>query len=74
MLVYLDQNITARLVNSPQNRLKKGEGYHLDLLVVALLVGICSLFGLPPLVAATGPVAQPRAKSRDLGRDRDPQR
>ncbi|QDU39141.1 PTS system mannose-specific EIIBCA component [Maioricimonas rarisocia] len=53
VLVYLDQNITARLVNSPQHRLKKGEGYHLDLLVVALLVGVCAIFGLPPLVAAT---------------------
>ncbi len=53
VLVYLDQNITARLVNSPDHRLKKGVAYHLDLAVVALLTGICSLFGLPWLVAAT---------------------
>ena len=53
ILLYLDQNITARLVNNPDNRLKKGGGYHLDLVVVALLVGFCSLFGLPWMVAAT---------------------
>lgn len=53
VLVFLDQNITARLVNSPDNNLKKGESYHLDLGVVGVLVGICSLFGLPWLVAAT---------------------
>ncbi len=53
LLIYLSQNITARLVNSPDNRLKKGEAYHLDLFVVGLLVGGCSLFGLPWLVAAT---------------------
>jgi len=53
MLVFLDQNITARLVNSPDHRLQKGESYHLDLAVVGGLVGICSLFGLPWLVAAT---------------------
>ncbi|TWT90122.1 Nitrogen regulatory protein [Pseudobythopirellula maris] len=53
VLVYLDQHITARLVNSPDHKLQKGPGYHLDLLVVGSLVGVCSLFGLPWLVAAT---------------------
>jgi len=53
ILVYLDQNITARLVNSPDNNLQKGESYHLDLVVVGVLVAVCSAFGLPWLVAAT---------------------
>jgi len=53
VLVYLDQNITARIVNSPDHCLHKGESYHLDLGLVGLLMGVCSLFGLPWLVAAT---------------------
>jgi mannitol/fructose-specific phosphotransferase system IIA component (Ntr-type) len=53
VLVYLDQNITSRLVNNPDNKLRKGPGYHLDLAVVGGLIGTCSLFGLPWLVAAT---------------------
>jgi mannitol/fructose-specific phosphotransferase system IIA component (Ntr-type) len=53
VLIFLSQNITARLVNSPQNHLTKGESYHLDLAVVGVLVGICSLFGWPWMVAAT---------------------
>ncbi len=53
VLIYLDQNITARLVNSPDHRLKKGVAYHLDLAIVGLLTGICSVLGLPWLVAAT---------------------
>ena len=53
VLVYLDQNITARIVNSPDHRLQKGEAYHLDLGVVGLLMAVCSAFGLPWLVAAT---------------------
>ena len=53
VLVFLDQNITARLVNSPDNNLQKGESYHHDLGIVGLLVAGCSLFGLPWLVAAT---------------------
>ncbi len=53
VLVYLDQNITARLVNSHDHRLQKGSGYHLDLTVVGVLIGCCSIIGLPWLVAAT---------------------
>lgn len=53
VLIFLDQNITARIINSPDHRLQKGESYHLDLAIVGVLVGICSLFGLPWLVAAT---------------------
>lgn len=33
--------------------LQKGCGYHLDLLVVAIMLGICSVMGLPWFVAAT---------------------
>lgn len=53
VLVYLSQNITSRLVNSPENKLEKGESYHLDLAVVGVLIGLCSLFGWPWMVAAT---------------------
>ncbi len=53
MLLYLDQNITVRLVNDAEYKLEKGSGYHLDLGVVGVLVGVCSLFGLPWMVAAT---------------------
>jgi mannitol/fructose-specific phosphotransferase system IIA component (Ntr-type) len=53
VLVYLDQNITARLINSPDHRLQKGPAYHLDLAVMGVLIAACSLFGLPWLVAAT---------------------
>lgn len=53
ILLFLDQNITTRLVNSPDYRLKKGGGYHLDLAIVGLLVLGASLFALPWIVAAT---------------------
>lgn len=53
ILLFLDQNITARLVNAKENKLAKGSGYHLDLLVVGALVALASLFGLPWIVAAT---------------------
>jgi hypothetical protein len=53
ILLFLDQNISVRLVNSPDYRLKKGAGYHLDLAVVGVITLIGSLFGLPWIVAAT---------------------
>lgn len=53
ILLFLDQNITARLVNAPENRLRKGPAFHLDLLVVGVIVALSSLFALPWIVAAT---------------------
>lgn len=53
ILLFLDQNITTRLVNSPGHKLLKGPGFHLDLLVVGLITAGCSIFGLPWIVAAT---------------------
>ena len=53
VLVFLDQNITARLVNSRDNKLQKGQTYHYDLALMGILIALCSLFGLPWLVAAT---------------------
>ncbi|KIH66697.1 hypothetical protein ANCDUO_02973 [Ancylostoma duodenale] len=49
----MDQQITAVIINRKDNMLRKGEGYHLDLLVIAVLVLICSFLGLPFYVAAT---------------------
>lgn len=53
ILLFLDQNITTRLVNSRDNKLVKGGGYHLDLAIVGLIVLVGSFFGLPWIVAAT---------------------
>lgn len=53
ILLFLDQNITTRLVNSPDYKLRKGGGYHLDLAVVGLIVLVGSFFALPWIVAAT---------------------
>lgn len=53
ILLFLDQNITTRLVNSADYKLKKGGGYHLDLAVVGLIVLLGSFFALPWIVAAT---------------------
>ncbi|KAJ8286930.1 hypothetical protein GJAV_G00045020 [Gymnothorax javanicus] len=53
ILIFMDQQITAVIVNRKEHKLKKGAGYHLDLFWVAILMTICSFMGLPWYVAAT---------------------
>ncbi|XP_016106418.1 electrogenic sodium bicarbonate cotransporter 1-like [Sinocyclocheilus grahami] len=53
ILLFMDQQITAVIVNRKEHKLKKGAGYHLDLFWVAVLLAVCSFTGLPWYVAAT---------------------
>ncbi|XP_059023162.1 sodium-driven chloride bicarbonate exchanger isoform X8 [Mustela lutreola] len=53
ILIFMDQQITAVIINRKEHKLKKGCGYHLDLLMVAVMLGVCSIMGLPWFVAAT---------------------
>ncbi len=89
ILIFMDQQITAVIINRKEHKLKvlsppsfelwlqtaivrscrqncstwplstgafplqKGCGYHLDLLMVGVMLGVCSLMGLPWFVAAT---------------------
>ncbi|XP_069814746.1 sodium bicarbonate cotransporter 3 isoform X5 [Dendropsophus ebraccatus] len=53
ILIFMDQQITAVIINRKEHKLKKGCGYHLDLFMVSIMLGICSIMGLPWFVAAT---------------------
>ncbi|XP_058845854.1 electrogenic sodium bicarbonate cotransporter 1-like isoform X2 [Acipenser ruthenus] len=53
ILIFMDQQITAVIVNRKEHKLKKGAGYHLDLFWVAILIIVCSFMALPWYVAAT---------------------
>ncbi|CAL8278450.1 unnamed protein product [Merluccius merluccius] len=53
ILIFMDQQISAVIVNRKENKLKKGCGYHLDLMWVGVLMAVCSFMGLPWYVAAT---------------------
>nr|XP_020441729.1 sodium-driven chloride bicarbonate exchanger-like isoform X2 [Monopterus albus] len=53
ILIFMDQQITAVIINRKEHKLKKGCGYHLDLFVVSVMLGVCSVMGLPWFVAAT---------------------
>lgn len=60
VLLFLDQNITVRVVNNPSYKMDKGrrkgnvlDGMHADMFVISILTAITSLIGFPWLVAAT---------------------
>ncbi|XP_034048305.1 electrogenic sodium bicarbonate cotransporter 4 [Thalassophryne amazonica] len=53
ILIFMDQQISAVIVNRKENKLKKGCGYHLDLFWVGILMAACSFMALPWYVAAT---------------------
>ena len=40
VLLFMDQNITVRLIMAKENKLKKGNGIHLDMFVVAAVTAI----------------------------------
>ncbi|XP_028618539.1 anion exchange protein 4 isoform X6 [Grammomys surdaster] len=53
ILVFMDQQITAVILNRAEYRLQKGAGFHLDLFCVAALLLFTSVLGLPWYVSAT---------------------
>ncbi|NXA91441.1 S4A4 protein, partial [Melanocharis versteri] len=53
ILIFMDQQITAVILNRREYKLQKGAGFHLDLLCVSLLMVVTSVTGLPWYVSAT---------------------
>ncbi|XP_032741513.1 anion exchange protein 4 isoform X4 [Rattus rattus] len=47
ILIFMDQQITAVILNRAEYRLQKGAGFHLDLFCVAVLMLFTSALGLP---------------------------
>ena len=53
VLVFLDDGITWHLINHPSHKLKHGDAYNYDTVVIGAMILVNSLLGLPWLVAAT---------------------
>eukprot|EP00581_Thalassiosira_minuscula_P018268 CAMPEP_0183720026 /NCGR_PEP_ID=MMETSP0737-20130205/12760_1 /TAXON_ID=385413 /ORGANISM="Thalassiosira miniscula, Strain CCMP1093" /LENGTH=777 /DNA_ID=CAMNT_0025949833 /DNA_START=40 /DNA_END=2373 /DNA_ORIENTATION=- len=53
MLIFLDDGITWHLINHPSHKLKHGDAYNYDTILIGVMVLVNSLLGLPWLVAAT---------------------
>lgn len=46
-LFFIDQNVSSMLVNKVENKLRKGPGYYLDLVIVSVIIVVQSILGIP---------------------------
>ncbi|CAL8284926.1 unnamed protein product [Merluccius merluccius] len=53
ILIFLESQITTLIVSKPERKMVKGSGFHFDLLVLVTMGGLCAVFGMPWLSAAT---------------------
>ncbi|CAL9692967.1 unnamed protein product [Knipowitschia caucasica] len=53
ILIFLESQITTLIVSKPERKMIKGSGFHFDLLLLVVMGGISSVFGVPWLSAAT---------------------
>nr|AJQ31788.1 solute carrier family 4 member alpha [Stylophora pistillata] len=51
ILIFMEIEFTGIILDKKEHKLKKGVGYNLDLFVLGLLVGLCSVLGLPWMCA-----------------------
>ena len=51
ILIFMEVEFTGVILDKKDHKLKKGVGYNLDLFVLGLLVGLCSVLGLPWMCA-----------------------
>ncbi|KAI1280696.1 Sodium bicarbonate transporter-like protein 11 [Halotydeus destructor] len=47
LLFFMDQGVSAQLVDTPTNKLKKGSAHHWDFVLVGMVNIVLSLYGLP---------------------------
>ena len=53
ILVFMESQITSVIINKPERRLRKGSGFHLDMLLIGLLMAVNGFLGMPLMCAAT---------------------
>ena len=53
IVMFFDQNITVRLVNAREHKLKKGYGYDMDMMALCFCTILLSILGCPWMVSAS---------------------
>eukprot|EP01013_Petalomonas_cantuscygni_P044946 TRINITY_DN958_c0_g1_i1.p1 TRINITY_DN958_c0_g1~~TRINITY_DN958_c0_g1_i1.p1 ORF type:complete len:1271 (+),score=253.32 TRINITY_DN958_c0_g1_i1:91-3903(+) len=52
ILLYMDNNLSKRLVNAPDKKLQKGTAYHWDMVVIGIVNAVLGLLAFPFVEAA----------------------
>ncbi|XP_026462200.1 anion exchange protein 2-like [Ctenocephalides felis] len=53
ILVFMETHISELIIDKPERNLKKGSGFHMDIVVICILNAVCGVMGAPWHCAAT---------------------
>ncbi|XP_039763969.1 anion exchange protein 2 isoform X2 [Pararge aegeria] len=53
IIVFMETHIAELIIDKPERRLKKGSGFHMDIVVMSLVNSVCGMFGAPWQCVAT---------------------
>ncbi|KAJ3661355.1 hypothetical protein Zmor_005753 [Zophobas morio] len=53
ILLFMETHIAELIIDKKERKLKKGSGFHLDIVLICLINILCGFFGLPWICAAT---------------------
>ncbi|XP_050683435.1 anion exchange protein 3-like isoform X3 [Leptidea sinapis] len=53
IIVFMETHIAELIIDKPERKLKKGSGFHMDIVVMSLINSLCGFFGAPWQCVAT---------------------
>ncbi|CAK1588151.1 unnamed protein product [Parnassius mnemosyne] len=53
IIVFMETHIAELIIDKPERRLKKGSGFHMDIVIMSVVNAVCGLFGAPWQCVAT---------------------
>ncbi|XP_048004593.1 anion exchange protein 3 isoform X2 [Leguminivora glycinivorella] len=53
IIVFMETHIAELIIDKPERRLKKGSGFHMDIVIMSFVNCICGMFGAPWQCVAT---------------------
>ncbi|KAL0902078.1 hypothetical protein ABMA27_000033 [Loxostege sticticalis] len=53
IIVFMETHIAELIIDKPERRLKKGSGFHMDIVIMSMVNGVCGMFGAPWQCVAT---------------------
>ncbi|XP_072930978.1 band 3 anion transport protein isoform X2 [Epargyreus clarus] len=53
IIVFMETHIAELIIDKPERKLKKGSGFHMDIVIMSMINGLCGMFGAPWQCVAT---------------------
>ncbi|CAG9781744.1 unnamed protein product [Diatraea saccharalis] len=53
IIVFMETHIAELIIDKPERKLKKGSGFHMDIVIMSVVNSVCGMFGAPWQCVAT---------------------